>query len=479
MKSPGDSAGAPTGSEREGERSACSGQEDAGQGPRDVFISYVAEDAEIAKSLACGLEAVGYSTWYYQRDSVLSLRFTEQVMRALGRARAMVAVISLDAMSSDHVGLEFENASASKLPILVLLKGISHEEFRKRRQEWAYWVGTRVTLSVPPVQIERIVEGLKARGVSPGRGPEERGESSGEKIAAVSSSAWAVTASRSPRWGWRLGLATIAAVLIGGLTTWFWPAGKSTTPGSFVLRQVVTDGYGGIKATVCKTGPEPSFKYTFAWELETYDGRKYFYDGNSYYPKEMPKATGSGEVCLTTGSLNMQPLDAQGGFRIDYAAGRKVRLFLTRIHGCRLHATDEHECSLQTRETEGHPDFNTTCAPFNDRLEPFPPGEVEIRSGMSSKVASEQVGVVRVGDDSNGTARRDTPPKIPIVASKRWTIGSDGVVMDTKTGRQWSRAAPMMQPLEAVQRCDRLVLGGFDDWRLPKIQELRSLLSGC
>jgi hypothetical protein len=34
-----------------------------------VFISYVEEDSQTAVQIAGGLEAAGYSTWYYEREN--------------------------------------------------------------------------------------------------------------------------------------------------------------------------------------------------------------------------------------------------------------------------------------------------------------------------------------------------------------------------------------------------------------------------
>ncbi len=52
---------------------------------------------------------------------------------------------------------------------------------------------------------------------------------------------------------------------------------------------------------------------------------------------------------------------------------------------------------------------------------------------------------------------------------------------DPSSGLMWQEppAAEEMAWDRAVQYCDNLVLGGFDDWRLPTIGELRSFIRGC
>jgi hypothetical protein len=42
--------------------------------PLDVFISHVEEDADLAVSLAGGLELAGFTTWYDERDTLPGLR---------------------------------------------------------------------------------------------------------------------------------------------------------------------------------------------------------------------------------------------------------------------------------------------------------------------------------------------------------------------------------------------------------------------
>jgi hypothetical protein len=76
--------------------------------------------------------------------------------------------------------------------------------------------------------------------------------------------------------------------------------------------------------------------------------------------------------------------------------------------------------------------------------------------GTSSSVSSKQVAIVRFeADDANGT------------------------VTDHRSGLMWQRAddGTMRTWGEAVAYCDQLVLGGHEDWRLPRIKQLLSIVS--
>jgi hypothetical protein len=57
---------------------------------------------------------------------------------------------------------------------------------------------------------------------------------------------------------------------------------------------------------------------------------------------------------------------------------------------------------------------------------------------------------------------------------------SSHVVRDNLTGLIWTRdadlAGPVYQFIDAVKYCNKLKLAGFSDWRLPNVNELRSLL---
>lgn len=55
------------------------------------------------------------------------------------------------------------------------------------------------------------------------------------------------------------------------------------------------------------------------------------------------------------------------------------------------------------------------------------------------------------------------------------------VAIDTKSGLMWQRkqTEKSMTHKEAEDYCSALVLDGHDDWRLPTISELRTLIVGC
>ena len=91
-----------------------------------VFISHVVENAATARELAGALEEAGYTTWFYERDS---------------------------------------------LPCHAVLIGITHEELRYCHREWVLMFGPAAWLSLPPdgvsTFIPRLVQGLKSMGVEP------------------------------------------------------------------------------------------------------------------------------------------------------------------------------------------------------------------------------------------------------------------------------------------------------------------------
>jgi len=67
-----------------------------------------------------------------------------------------------------------------------------------------------------------------------------------------------------------------------------------------------------------------------------------------------------------------------------------------------------------------------------------------------------------------------------VTGTDRYAVTAD-TVLDQSTGLMWERELwlPYTDQEYAVTRCDALSLGGFDNWRLPTIDELRSIITGC
>lgn len=89
--------------------------------------------------------------------------------------------------------------------------------------------------------------------------------------------------------------------------------------------------------------------------------------------------------------------------------------------------------------------------------------------------------VPRTGQTTSYRAEDDGDVK-PGVAwpNPRFTDLGDGVVADNLTGLSWARNMNASGPMAweaAIDYCNALTLGGHEDWRLPTVKELCSLLS--
>ena len=143
--------------------------------PFDVFISHVEEDAAEADQFAHGLEAAGFTTWSYERDSVVGVNHLIQTLEAVKVSRAVALLISTSSFASPFVDIEIMNALQEKKPFMPVLLRISHAEFVQRAPTWAMAVGAAATITVPreglAAILPKIVTGLKLLGIEPGAAP--------------------------------------------------------------------------------------------------------------------------------------------------------------------------------------------------------------------------------------------------------------------------------------------------------------------
>ncbi len=85
--------------------------------PRPIFISYAREDATAADRLVAGLEERGFTPWI-DREGILSGSWKERVTEGLNHARAVVLLLTPDALGSEAVRKELSFAASKKVPIL-------------------------------------------------------------------------------------------------------------------------------------------------------------------------------------------------------------------------------------------------------------------------------------------------------------------------------------------------------------------------
>jgi hypothetical protein len=99
------------------------GGEEQGTGVRsrtpDVFISYASQDAAVANAVVGTLERSGIKCWIAPRDVPAGAPYADGIIRAINGSKALVLVLSKNAVSSPHVGKEVERASSKRRPIVV------------------------------------------------------------------------------------------------------------------------------------------------------------------------------------------------------------------------------------------------------------------------------------------------------------------------------------------------------------------------
>lgn len=138
---------------------------------RDIFISYVEEDGGIAEAVACGLEAAGYSTWYYQRDSAPGPAYLLQVLQAIENCQAFVLIASPHAVKSHQVTKEVVKGHEYNKLFIPLLSHITDEGFKEKQPQWEMALGAATSVEIPDSGVSSVMpsvlRGLKMSGIEP------------------------------------------------------------------------------------------------------------------------------------------------------------------------------------------------------------------------------------------------------------------------------------------------------------------------
>jgi hypothetical protein len=138
---------------------------------RDIFISYVEEDGGIAEEVARGLEAAGYSTWYYQRDSAPGPAYLLQVLQAIEDCQAFVLIASPHAVKSHQVTKEVVKGHEYNKLFIPLLSDITDAGFKEKQPQWEMALGAATSVEIPDSGVSSVMpgvlRGLKISGIEP------------------------------------------------------------------------------------------------------------------------------------------------------------------------------------------------------------------------------------------------------------------------------------------------------------------------
>ena len=114
-----------------------------------IFVSHVEEDSSLAGELAAGLEAAGYATWHYQRDTVPGAAYLIQVGKAIDECSAMMLIASPKSLDSNQVTNEVVRAFESGKHFIPVLSGITDAELKERQPLWRQALGASTSIPIP------------------------------------------------------------------------------------------------------------------------------------------------------------------------------------------------------------------------------------------------------------------------------------------------------------------------------------------
>ncbi len=135
----------------------------------DVFVSYAAEDGEVARYVAQGIKREGYSVWYYQEDGQTpGADYLDNIGEGVRQARVVVLFVSPHAIASPQCNTEAQIAWEKDKELIPLLRGITFDQMSadKKGKRWADRIGARVSIQIdsanPQAVLDSVLAGLRA-----------------------------------------------------------------------------------------------------------------------------------------------------------------------------------------------------------------------------------------------------------------------------------------------------------------------------
>ena len=125
--------------------------------PHDVFLSYASSDRAAAEAVCAALEARGIRVWMAPRNVPAGADWGEAILTAIGRAHAMVLVLSRNTAGSVHVRNEVVTAVSQSLAVVpVRIEDCQPGGALRLHLAGAHW------LNVFPPPVERHADALAA-----------------------------------------------------------------------------------------------------------------------------------------------------------------------------------------------------------------------------------------------------------------------------------------------------------------------------
>lgn len=136
-----------------------------------IIICYLESDSQLAVRVDEMLQNAGYRTTRYEHATHKNPapKFIQSITKDISDAEAVVLFISPAAMNSPALEAELTLSFERQKHIIPLLIGITHEQFKKMKPNWAMMIGPLVTIPVDPATestlFPQIVEGLRTADV--------------------------------------------------------------------------------------------------------------------------------------------------------------------------------------------------------------------------------------------------------------------------------------------------------------------------
>jgi TolB-like protein len=151
----------------------------------DVFISYASQDAAVANAVVTALEHQGLNCWLAPRNVKPGTVYADAIVGAINESKALVLVLSANAMALAHVGREIERAASKRKQLIAF-----RIDTTPLSRELEYFLSNSQWIDVPAVGMPKALANLgeavgQGSGVSPHAHPAGNGVGGTKKRIAI------------------------------------------------------------------------------------------------------------------------------------------------------------------------------------------------------------------------------------------------------------------------------------------------------